>query len=140
MLIIPSYVDFDLRLLPSLRYLSLAQTQLCGPEFLGARLVGFLAHIRTLVNLEELRIGVPAYTEWPHGIDWSVWSCLDDLLTASELQHFRRFTLDMWLWVDHDVVCVEPQVPVAKSEPARLRAAMPKLASRGLLQVHLIPR
>lgn len=139
---LPSHVGstFDLRLLPSLRSLSFTQIQMSvGREFLGARLVGFLTCIPDLIDLEDLYFEVEAHTTWPQGIDWSVWSDLDGLLTASELQHFRRLTLDVCLHSGNNHVACAPDAPAAKSELARLSAAMPKLFSRGLLHVHLIP-
>ncbi|KAJ7899076.1 hypothetical protein B0H13DRAFT_2031116 [Mycena leptocephala] len=131
---------FDLRLMPSLRHLYINYIMMSvGQEFLAARLVGFVSNIRALTQLEDVHIQIEAHTTWPECIDWNVWAELDDLLTASELNHLRLITMDVCMYWNESLVACAPNTPAVTNELGRLKAVLPKLIHSGILQVNPIP-
>ncbi|KAF7357680.1 hypothetical protein MVEN_00813600 [Mycena venus] len=132
---IPKPADFDLRLVTSLRHLSIGRLVMTvGDESLARSLVGFLSNIYALTQLEVLQISVVAETRPPSEcIKWDAWARFDDLLTTSSLDHLRRVALDVCVVWDNSLTPCTP--PIVKSELARLETTLPKLARRGVLQV-----
>ncbi|KAF7347422.1 hypothetical protein MVEN_01498100 [Mycena venus] len=93
---VPRSLEFDLSLVPSFRPLCI--TYVDGKE--GGRLMGFLSNVCALIQLEDVHIVaraellVTADDLYP-SIDWTVWGELDELFTASQLNHLRRVTFDV---------------------------------------------
>jgi hypothetical protein len=126
--------------MPSLRHLYINYIMMSvGQEFLAARLVGFVSNIRALTQLEDVHIQIEAHTTWPECIDWNVWAELDDLLTASELNHLRLVTMDVCMYWNESLVACAPNTPAVTNELGRLKAVLPKLIHSGILQVNPIP-